>query len=255
MRITLLGTGTSTGVPMIGCTCRTCTSTDSRNKRLRVSALIETGETTILIDTSADFRQQMLAHSIRKLDAILYTHHHYDHIAGFDDLRAFQFLRLGVPQCYADQQTFDGIVHTFPYAFGQVKNTGGGGVPQLPFTLIGTESFKIGEVLIEPFTIDHGMMDILGFRIGNFAYATDCKRMPIASKEKLKGLEVLVLDGLRYREHPTHLAIPESLKLAKELNATTTYLTHMNHDVLHTEAEVSFPPNVRLGYDGLVLEI
>ncbi|MBS1904893.1 MAG: MBL fold metallo-hydrolase [Bacteroidetes bacterium] len=255
MRITLLGTGTSTGVPMIGCQCRICTSSDPRDKRLRVSALIETPETTILIDTTPDFRQQMLNRGIRKLDAILYTHRHFDHIAGFDDLRAFQFLRLGVPMCYANQDTYDGIRQTFPYAFDLVKNTGGGGVPQVPFTVIEQTPFAVGDLLIEPVRIDHGMMDILGFRIGGFAYLTDCKRIPVDSKEKLKSLDVMVLDGLRHTPHPTHLAIDESIAYAKELRPKMTYLTHMNHDVLHAETESRLPPNIRLAYDGLAIEL
>lgn len=255
MRITLLGTGTSTGVPMIGCQCAICTSNDQRDKRLRVSALIESGDVTVLIDTTPDFRQQMLTKGLRKLDAILYTHRHFDHIAGFDDLRAFQFLRLGVPMCYASQDTYDGIRATFPYAFDLVKNTGGGGVPSVPFTVIDMTPFAIGDLLVEPIRIDHGMMDSLGFRIGGFAYLTDCKRIPVESREKLRGLDVLVLDGLRHDPHPTHLAISESLAYVKELKPKMTYLTHMNHDVLHAETEKTFPPNVRLAYDGLTFEV
>lgn len=254
MRITLLGTGTSTGVPMIGCSCRVCTSTDPRDKRLRVSALIETKDKTILIDTSADFREQMLRMRIKKLDAILYTHHHYDHIAGFDDLRAFQFLKLGTPMCYASEETFGVIRSTFPYAFDPQKNTGGGGVPQIPFTIIDPTPFKIDEILIEPIVLDHGMMNIFGYKIGRFAYLTDCKRIPVASKEKLKTLDVMVLDGLRLTEHPTHLSVSESISLAKELSPEMTYLTHMNHDVLHTEAEKKLPDRIRFGYDGLTFE-
>jgi phosphoribosyl 1,2-cyclic phosphate phosphodiesterase len=255
MQVTLLGTGTSTGVPMIGCSCTVCTSRDPKDKRLRVSALIETDNTTILIDTSADFRQQMLGRGIKKIDAILYTHRHYDHIAGFDDLRAFQFLRLPVPVCYASQDTYDGIRSTFPYAFDPKKNTGGGGVPNIPFTVIEGTLFSINELLIEPILLDHGMMNIFGFRIGGFAYLTDCKRIPVASKEKLKGLDVMILDGLRFTEHPTHLTISEATSIAKELLPKRTYLTHMNHDVLHAEAEKRLPPNVRLAYDGLTLSL
>jgi phosphoribosyl 1,2-cyclic phosphate phosphodiesterase len=255
MRITLLGTGTSTGVPMIGCSCNVCTSTDPRDNRLRVSALIESGNTTILIDTSADFRAQMLRMNVKRIDAILYTHHHYDHIAGFDDLRAFQFLRIPVPMCYASQETFDVIRSTFPYAFNLVKNTGGGGVPEIPFTVIDATPLMIGDILVEPVLLDHGMMNIFGYKIGKFAYLTDCKRIPIASKEKLKNLDVMVLDGLRYREHPTHLSIDESITLSKELGAKKTYFTHMNHDVLHAEAEATLPNGIHFGYDGLEINL
>lgn len=240
---------------MIGCQCRVCTSTDPRDQRLRVSALIETADATILIDTTPDFRQQMLSKSIRKLDAILYTHRHFDHIAGFDDIRAFQFLRLGTPMCYANQDTYDGIRSTFPYAFDLVKNTGGGGVPNVAFTIIDSSPLAIGDLLIEPIKIDHGMMDILGFRIGAFAYLTDCKRIPVESREKLRGLDVMVLDGLRLTPHPTHLAIDESLAYIRELKPKMAYLTHMNHDILHAEVEAKFPPNVRLGFDGLSFDV
>lgn len=254
MRVTLLGTGTSTGVPMIGCGCRVCTSSDSRDKRLRVSALIESGATKILIDTSADFRAQMLSQKVRGLDAVLYTHYHYDHIAGFDDLRAFQFLNLQVPICYTNQETFDVIKRTFGYAFGGAVQSGGG-LPNIPFEIIEGLPFTIGDVLVEPVPVDHGNINIFGYRIGKFAYLTDCNRIGAASKEKLKGLEVLVLDGLRFKPHPTHFSIDESIAISKELQPAMTYLTHMNHDVLHSEAEEKLPVNVRLAYDGLVLDL
>ncbi len=254
MHITILGTGTSTGVPMIACSCKICTSSDPRDKRQRVSALIESDTTTILIDTSADFRAQMLIHKIRKLDAVLYTHYHYDHIAGFDDLRAFQFLKLPVPTCYANQETFDVIKRTFPYAFGEVKQYGGG-VPHIPFEIISSLPFTIGDLFIEPIPIDHGAITTFGFRIGKFAYLTDCNRISIASKEKLRNLDTLILDGLRYEPHPTHFSIDEAVAIAKELKPRITYLTHMNHDILHDECEARLPENIRLGFDGLSIAL
>lgn len=254
MKVTLLGTGTSTGVPMIGCGCRTCRSTDPRDKRLRVSALIQQDDTTVLIDTSADFRQQMLTYDVRWLDAVFYTHSHYDHIAGFDDLRAFQFLHRKAPPCYGDAETVEYIKQTFPYAFGRAVQAGGG-LPSVPFTVIDEEPVLVQELLVEPLRLAHGVLTILGFRIGGFAYLTDCSAIPPSTIEKLQGLEVLVLDGLRYLAHPTHFSIDESLEVARKIGAGMTYLTHMNHDVLHAEAEQRFPSNVRLGYDGLSFEV
>jgi len=254
MRITLLGTGTSTGVPMIACKCQTCTSPDPRDKRLRVSALIQTESTNIVIDTSADFRQQMLHASIRDLDAVLYTHHHTDHIAGFDDLRAFQFLRRRMPMCYALEETYRVIQRTFPYAFGLVENTGGGGVPNIPFTVITDKPFTVNDIEVIPIYIEHGSLTIAGYRIGNFAYLTDCNGIPRESREKLLGLDTLILDGLRWQDHPSHFSIGESLEMVKLLRPKMTYLTHMNHDVLHARDEAQLPANVRLAYDGLTFE-
>jgi phosphoribosyl 1,2-cyclic phosphate phosphodiesterase len=254
MKVTLLGTGTSTGVPMIGCECRTCRSEDWRDKRLRVSALIEQGSTTILIDTSADFRQQMLTYDVKHLDAIFYTHSHYDHIAGFDDLRAFQFLHRKAPPCYANEETAEYIKQTFPYAFGRATQAGGG-LPTITFTIIDSAPVHVQDLTVEPLEVMHGVLKILGFRIGGFAYLTDCSAVPDSTIEQLQGLEVLVLDGLRYLAHPTHFSIEESLDVAARINANMTYLTHMNHDIMHAEAEERFPPNIRLGYDGLTFDV
>lgn len=254
MKVTLLGTGTSTGVPMIGCHCRTCLSMDPRDKRLRVSALLQTESTTVLIDTSADFRQQMLTHDVTRIDAIFYTHQHYDHIAGFDDLRAFQFLHRKSPKCYANQETYEYIKHSFAYAFGAAIQSGGG-LPQVSFSVIDNDPVRVGDIEMQPIHISHGLLNILGFRSGNFAYLTDCNHIPDASLQKLQGLDTLVLDGLRYSVHPTHLTIAEAVTMAAKIGARMTYLTHMNHDVIHAVAEEHLPDNVRLGYDNLTFTI
>ncbi|HET6511218.1 MAG TPA: MBL fold metallo-hydrolase [Candidatus Kapabacteria bacterium] len=254
MKVTLLGTGTSTGVPMIGCQCRTCLSEDPRDKRLRVSALIQTASTNVLIDTSADFRQQMLRHDVRRIDGIFYTHFHYDHISGFDDLRAFQFLHRKSPKCYANQETYEYMKRMFAYAFGGAKQSGGG-LPEVDFAVVDRNAVHVGDITMQPLHIGHGVLDILGYRAGKFAYLTDCNTIPKESLEQLNGLDVLVLDGLRYSKHPTHLSIDEAVDTANRIGARVTYLTHMNHDVLHAHAEAHLPENVRLGYDNLTFTI
>ena len=254
MRVTLLGTGTSTGVPMVACDCIVCRSNDPRNKRLRVSVLIEHEDKNIVIDTSADFREQMLRHRVSHLEAVIYTHHHYDHIAGFDDLRAFQFLRKKAPTCYADKATADNIKRVFNYAFGAAMQKGGG-LPEVPLQTIGTEPFDVLGLDVVPVPLLHGQMPILGFRIGGFAYLTDCNKIPSGSMGLLNDLEVLVLDGLRHKPHPTHLSIEESVTLAGKVGPRMTYLTHMNHDILHARDEKLLPHSVRFGYDGLSFEI
>src|ERR1041385_582133 len=221
MRVTLLGTGTSTGVPMVACDCIVCRSNDPRDKRLRVSVLIEHEDKNIVIDTSADFREQMLRHRVSHLEAVIYTHHHYDHIAGFDDLRAFQFLRKKAPTCYADKATADNIKRVFNYAFGAAMQKGGG-LPEVPLQTIGTEPFDVLGLDVVPVPLLHGQMPILGFRIGGFAYLTDCNKIPSGSMGLLNDLEVLVLDGLRHKPHPTHLSIEESVTLADKVGARMT---------------------------------
>ncbi len=254
MRVTLLGTGTSTGVPMIGCGCEVCLSKDPHDKRLRVSAMIESGDTRLIIDTSADFRQQMLAHHVKQISAILYTHHHYDHIAGFDDLRAFLFLYRKAPKCFALQSTYDFIRRTFAYAFGDAIQSGGG-LPEADFEIVRDTKFTVEGLDVTPIPLMHGLLPILGYRVGSFAYLTDCNAIPDASLALLQGLDVVVLDGLRYQPHSTHLSIHEAIEYAHRIGAKQTYLTHMNHDVLHSRASKELPAGIALGFDGLSFEI
>jgi phosphoribosyl 1,2-cyclic phosphate phosphodiesterase len=239
---------------MIGCKCKTCRSDDPRDKRLRVSVLIEHGNKNIVIDTSADFRQQMLAHRVTHLEAVLYTHEHYDHIAGFDDLRAFQFLRQKAPACYATIPVADRLRKTFDYAFGAAIQTGGG-LPEVDMVEINDRPFPLFGLQIIPIPILHGSLPILGFRIGSFAYLTDCSEIPEASYPLLEGLDTLVLDGLRFKPHPTHLTIEQAIEQANRIAPIITYLTHINHDVKHEPTERELPTNVRLGYDGLTFSI
>jgi phosphoribosyl 1,2-cyclic phosphate phosphodiesterase len=239
---------------MVACNCRVCQSNDPRDKRLRVSALIEDEGSNILIDTSADFREQMLRHHVTHMEAILYTHAHYDHIAGFDDLRAFQFLRKKAPPCYADEHTAERIKRTFDYAFGAAIQKGGG-LPEVPINVIGLEPFDLVGLRVVPVPLLHGKQPILGFRIGGFAYLTDCSEVPRSSFALLEDLDILVLDGLRPKPHPTHLSISEAVDVAKKIGARMTYLTHMNHDIMHAEIDQALPATVKLSYDGLSFEI
>jgi phosphoribosyl 1,2-cyclic phosphate phosphodiesterase len=254
MRITLLGTGTSVGVPMIGCKCKVCRSTDPRDKRLRVSVLIEHKKKNIVIDTSADFRQQMLTHHVTHLEAVLYTHEHYDHIAGFDDLRAFQFLRQKAPVCYASKTVATHIRKMFDYAFGAAIQEGGG-LPEVNLVEIDDRPFSVLGLDIVPIPILHGALPIFGFRIGGFAYLTDCSEIPKSSYLLLEGLDTLILDGLRFKPHPTHFSIDQAIAQANRIAPRITYLTHINHDVKHRSTERTLPKHVRLGYDGLSFNI
>lgn len=253
MKVTLLGTGTSTGVPRIACDCPVCQSPDPRNKRLRCSILVECEEGTLLVDTAPDLRAQALRYDIRKVDAVLFTHGHADHLYGLDDLRCFCFGRQTPIPCYADQLTLDRISRVFDYAFDAAYKNYREALPQISLHLI-EGGFELCGRPIEPLTVYHGRLPVLGFRFGPFAYVTDCNSIPPESLGKLRGLEVLVLDALRYREHPTHFNVDQALAIAAELRPRQTFLTHIAHDLDHAATNAALPPGVELGYDGLVLK-
>lgn len=254
MQFTLLGTGTSTGVPSVACDCETCTSLDPRDRRLRTSLLIRSKSTTVVIDTSMDFRQQMLSHSIMDIDGVVYTHHHFDHIGGFDDLRPYSF-RSGRPvDVHASMATIDVLRTTFPYAFGLVRPTGAS-VPSIDLHVIDAEPFSIGDITLQPIPMSHGGMAVLGFRIGDVAYCTDTNYIPNESLQKLRGLHTLVIDGLRWQEHPTHFTIDQALAVIDELKPKQAFLTHIAHQVLHAEADAYLPAGVSLAWDGLTITV
>ncbi|ROL60943.1 MBL fold metallo-hydrolase, partial [Bacteroidetes/Chlorobi group bacterium ChocPot_Mid] len=211
--------------------------------------------TTVLIDTTPDFRQQMLRNRIQKIDAILYTHHHFDHIGGFDDIRALNYTtRKSVP-IYLMQKTFESIKKTFYYAFGDLEQIGGG-IPVIESNIIDdNKEILIGDIKIIPIPLLHGKMKVLGFRIDNFAYCTDTNNIPETSFSLLKNLDILVLDALRYTKHETHFSIDESIKTAQIIKAKTTYFTHMAHEIKHSECEKELPETFHLAYDGLVLDL
>lgn len=253
MKLTFLGTGTSTGVPSIACDCETCLSHDPRDKRLRASILIEHAGQTILVDTSSDFRQQALRAGIRHLDAILITHCHVDHVFGLDDIRPLNF-KHGALGVYANETAWADLKRIFQYIFQPTHF--GGGLPQLiPHTIIDRAPFMVGDGLeITPLEVIHGKLPVIAYRFNDFAYATDLKSIPASSMDGLRDLDVLVLDCVRIRPHSTHLCLDEALSIIEELKPRRAFLTHLNHDVMHGRDSHLLPDNVIFGWDELVVE-
>jgi phosphoribosyl 1,2-cyclic phosphate phosphodiesterase len=254
MRVTFLGTGTSTGVPVVGCRCRVCTSSDPRNQRLRQSVAVESGGKHFLIDTTPDLRLQLLRHPIPRLDFILFTHSHADHLMGLDDVRPFNFRQREPLQAFASPMTAKAVRRAFSYIWDRDSQIGGG-KPQLELHEV-TEAFTHEGVEIVPIPVLHGDWTILGFRVGPFAYITDTNGVPPSSIELLRGVEVLALDGLRVAPpHPTHFTIDEAVACAQKIGARMTYLIHLTHDVDHAEVDARLPEGVRLAWDGLELTL
>jgi phosphoribosyl 1,2-cyclic phosphate phosphodiesterase len=252
--VLFLGTGTSHGVPMIGCDCAVCRSSDPRDNRLRPSILIETDDgLSVLIDTGPDLRTQALRFGVRRVDAICYTHAHADHIMGLDDVRRFNAMAGRPMPVFGDQATLDDLRRAFAYAFkgGAIP---GGGIPRLELWPI-AGPFCLGRQEVTPVPILHGGRTILGFRFGRFAYLTDCSAVPDASMTRLGGLDVLVLDALRPQSHPTHMTLAQAVAVARRVGATRTYFTHMAHDLPHAATCAALPEAMALAYDGLRLEV
>ena len=253
MRITFLGTGTSHGVPMIGCECATCRSTDPHDNRLRPSICIETSGVRVLVDAGPDLREQALRHRIARVDAIVFTHGHADHILGMDDVRRFNALMDGSMPCYGDAATLEDIRRMFSYVFDPATPKGGG-LPQLDLRVI-DGPFSVGDIHLQPVPIWHGRRRILGFRVGGFAYLTDCSRIDEAAWPLLERLEVLVLDALREKPHPTHFSLSDAIETAARIGAARTFFTHMAHDLPHEATNARLPDGMRLAHDGLVLSM
>ncbi len=250
MKLTFLGTGTSTGVPSIGCECETCVSDDPRDKRLRVSVLIEHAGQSVLVDTSSDFRQQALRFGLKHLDAALITHCHADHIFGLDDIRPLNF-RYGPLGLYANDRAWVDIKRIFKYIFE--PSHFGGGLPQvIPHTVFHGASFCLGnDLLITPLEVIHGRLPVMAYRFNDFAYLTDLSEIPAATAEALSNLDVLVLDCLRFTPHPTHLWLDKAIEFIERLRPRRTFLTHIAHDVMHERDSAKLPARVEWAYDGL----
>jgi phosphoribosyl 1,2-cyclic phosphate phosphodiesterase len=252
-RITVLGSGTSVGVPSIGCHCDVCSSNDPRDQRLRPSILVRYTDRNILIDTTPDFRTQALRARIERLDAVLFTHHHADHLMGLDDVRPFNFRQKGQIPIYAAESTMAAIHRCFAYIFDNEKKESN--VPQLDPRLITAEPFDVLGAEWRPIPILHGSESIVGFRFGKAAYLTDHSTIPETSMELLRGLDVLFLDALRYKPHPTHSTVEQSIQTVERLQPRRAFFTHICHDLGHEHTESLLPPNIRLAYDGLELEL
>jgi len=252
MKLTFLGTGTSCGVPTIGCQCRTCTSSDPHDKRLRCSVLLETEQTRLLIDCGPDFRQQIMPHPFRRIDGILITHAHYDHMGGMDDIRPYcQFGEINV---YADPIAREGMLQMLPYCFAEHRYPGVPAIqlheilPHIPFT--------IGDMEIVPFQVMHHDLPILGYRIGSLAYITDMKTIAEEEIPYILGCDTLVVNALREKPHHSHQTLSEAVQFAQRIGARQTWLIHSSHDIgRHAEVNASLPANIQLAYDGQVVEI
>ncbi|RYY13015.1 MAG: MBL fold metallo-hydrolase [Chitinophagaceae bacterium] len=253
LTITFLGTGTSGGVPMIGCDCEVCRSTDKKDKRLRSSILIRSPHTTLVVDSGPDFRYQMLRADVKHLDAIVYTHSHKDHVAGLDDVRAYNFFSGQPMPVYSDEMTQQVLIREFPYAF---KDTRYPGVPEIQLNSIALEPFTVGDIPVIPIQVWHLKMPVLGYRFGRFTYITDANRIEESEKQKIRGSEVLVLNALRKQKHISHFSLQESIDLARELDIPQVWFTHMSHQMgKHEEVCADLPSGIALGYDMLQVTV
>jgi phosphoribosyl 1,2-cyclic phosphate phosphodiesterase len=253
VQITFLGTGTSQGIPIIACPCNVCQSTDSKDKRLRTSVLIEINGKTFVIDTGPDFRQQMLRANVKNMDAVIFTHEHKDHTAGFDDIRAFNFVNKKKMEVYASANVQDAIKREFAYIFSDFKYPG---IPEINLHLLENKTFSIEGIEIIPIEVMHYKLPVFGFRIGDFSYITDANYISDLEKEKIKNSKILVLNALRREPHISHFTLDQAIELVNELKPEKAYFTHISHQLgLHTDVEKELPENIELAFDGLKINI
>jgi len=252
LKVTMLGSGTSSGVPVIGCDCSVCTSDNPKNQRFRAGLKLEWEGRSLLVDTPTDLRQQALRFGLPRVDGILFTHAHADHIFGLDDVRIFNFRQRQAIPCYGSADTLAALRRTFAYVFEEGQ--AGGGKPQLDLIEIDGRVELFGREVL-PVSVMHGSMPVYGYRIGRFAYVTDCNDIPKESLALLEDLDTLVLGALRYHPHPTHYSIPEAVEMARSIGARQTWFTHLAHEVDHDRPEVDLPASVGFGYDGLAFEV
>jgi len=253
LTITFLGTGTSSGVPMIGCDCEVCTSTDPNDNRLRSSVLIQSPQTSLVVDTTPDFRYQMLRINNRRLDAVVYTHPHKDHLAGLDDIRAYNYFTKKPMDIYANTLTEEALRRDYYYAFSDTRYPG---VPELNLITIDEHPFFVGDIPVLPIEVWHYKMPVFGFRFGDFTYITDANRIEASEKEKIRGSKILVLNALRKENHLSHFTLDEAVALAQELAVPQVYFTHISHQLgLHEQINKELPSHIQLAYDGLQVHV
>lgn len=253
MTVTFLGTGTSQGVPIIACHCPICTSADPRDQRLRSAVMLSQNDRNVVIDTGPDFRQQMLRTQVQRLDGVVFTHEHKDHIAGLDDIRAFNYFQREKMNVYCTEAVEIALRREFAYVFSDFRYPG---IPEIELHRITNTPFEVAGMTLTPIEVMHMKMPVLGYRIGDFTYITDANYISEPEKEKIKGSKVLVLNALRREKHPSHYTLDEALALVEELQPEQTYFTHISHQLgLHEEVSKELPANVHLAYDGLTITI
>lgn len=251
LKITFLGSGTSTGVPMVACDCEVCTSADAKDKRLRSSILVESSNTSFVVDTTPDFRYQMLRKGVKKLDAVLFTHPHKDHIAGLDDVKSFCFFTGKPMEVYANSLTEEALKREFAYVFSDTKYPG---IPEINLNTIDLSPFVIGDIPVTPILVWHLKMPVFGFRFGQFTYITDANRIDDSEKDKIKGSSIIVLNALRHKEHLSHFSLSEAIDLVHELEVPRAYFTHISHQLgLYQQVSKELPAGIQLAFDGLEL--